>query len=298
MKCTSPLSAYLAEGGGLTFHPLARHGDAREIKIPCRQCLSCRLNRASEWQTRLIHEGKRHSSKIFLTLTYDNEHLPEFGSLQTRHLQLFIKRLRKAIAPLKIRYYACGEYGDTTRRAHYHAIIYGWEPSDGSLHSVSHTGDRLYVSRLLSQLWTFGNHLFSPADEGTMGYVARYTLKKQTGQTGKDIYKHVDDETGELTPIKPPFAVMSLRPMIGADHLDKFQDDYFRLGSTIINGVRKPLPIAYVRKLKKIRPDWHVDFVDSGAEFAFQHKDDLTYQRLAVADEVLKAKTQSLKRKL
>jgi len=141
-------------GWGSYLPPFKRHGDAREIKIPCRQCLSCRLNRSSEWQTRLIHEGKRHSSKIFLTLTYDNENLPEFGSLQTRHLQLFIKRLRKAIAPIKIRYYACGEYGDTTRRAHYHAIIYGWEPSDGRFHSSSVSGDKLYVSSLLSQLWT------------------------------------------------------------------------------------------------------------------------------------------------
>jgi len=298
VKCTSPLSAYLAEGGGLIFYPMALHGDAKEIKIPCRQCLSCRLNKAAEWQTRLVHEGKHHSSKIFLTLTYDDKHLPEFGSLETRHLQLFIKRLRKAIAPIKIRYYACGEYGDTTRRAHYHAIIYGWEPSDGRLHSLGSSGDKLYVSSLLSQLWTYGNHLYSPASEGTMGYVARYSVKKQTGQRGKEIYKHLDDETGELTNIKPPFSVMSLRPMIGADHLNEYKDDYFRLGSTIINGVRKPLPIAYVRKLKKINPDWHVDFVDSGAELAFQRKDDLTYQRLAVADEVLKAKTRSLQRKL
>jgi len=91
---------------------------------------------------------------------------------------------------------------------------------------------------------------------------------------------------------------MSLRPMIGADHLDSFKDDYFRLGSTIINGVRKPLPLAYVRKLKKLRPDWHIDFVDAGAEYAFQHRADFTYQRMAVADEVLKAKTKSLQRKL
>lgn len=298
MKCTSPLTAYIAEGGGLTFHPMSKHGDSREIKIPCRQCLSCRLNRASEWQTRLVHEGKQHTSKIFLTLTYNDDNLPKYGSLETRHLQLFIKRLRKAIAPIKIRYYACGEYGDTTRRAHYHAIIYGWEPSDGRLHSVGSSGDKLYVSALLSQLWTKGNHLYSPADEGTMGYVARYSVKKQTGQSGKDVYKHLDDDTGELTPIKPPFAIMSLKPMIGGDHLEKFQDDYFRLGSTIINGTRKPLPMAYVRKLKKINPSWHTEFIDKGSDFAYAHREDFTYQRLAVADEVLKAKTKTLQRKI
>jgi hypothetical protein len=298
MKCTSPLSAYLAEGGGLVFHPMARHGDSREIKIPCRQCLSCRLNRSSEWQTRLIHEGKQHRSKIFLTLTYDDENLPLHGSLQTRDLQLFIKRLRKAVAPLKIRYYGVGEYGDTTRRAHYHAIIFGWEPFDGRLHTLGSAGDKLYVSDFISRLWTKGHHLYSPASEGTMGYVARYSVKKQTGQLGKETYKHLDEETGELNKIKPPFSIMSLKPMIGGDHLDNFSDDYFRLGSTVINGIRKPLPLAYVRKLKKRNPGWHIDLIDRGAEFAYEHREDYTVQRMADADTVLKAKTQSLKRKL
>jgi hypothetical protein len=277
---------------------MAKHGDSREIKIPCRQCLSCRLNRASEWQTRLVHESKLHSQSTFLTLTYNDQNLPLHGSLVTRDLQLFIKRLRKAVAPLKIRYYACGEYGDDSRRAHYHAIIFGWEPTDGCLHSANHNSNPLYVSPLLAKLWTFGHHLYSPANETTMGYVARYSVKKQTGPSGKEVYKHLDDETGELTKIKPPFSIMSLKPMIGGDFFEKHQDDYFRLGSTIINGVRKPLPSAYVRKLKKLNPRWHEDYVDDGADFVLAHKSDFTPQRMADADRVLKAKTKNLKRSI
>jgi hypothetical protein len=260
--------------------------------------MACRLNRASDWQTRLVHEGKMHESSFFLTLTYDDGNLPKYGSLVTEHLQKFVRGLRKAIRPVKIRYYACGEYGDTSRRAHYHAIIFGWSPTDGVLHSSNRDGSFLYVSPFLSKLWTFGHHLFSETSPQTMGYVARYSVKKQTGQVGKEIYKHLDEETGELTPIKPPFAIMSLKPGIGFNYLEKFKDDYLRTGSTIVGGKRKPLPNAYVRKLKRHNPDWHIDYSDAGQEFAHLHKDDFTFQRLADAEKVLKASVQTLKRKL
>lgn len=298
MKCHAPISAYLGQDGGLVFHAMAKHGDAREIKIPCRQCQACRINRASEWQTRLVHESKLHNDSLFLTLTYDEKHLPEFGSLQVEHLQKFIRSLRKAIAPTKIRYYACGEYGDTSRRAHYHLIIYGWYPADGLLFDKSHDGSSLFVSKFLSRIWTYGHHLFSPTSPQTMGYVARYSVKKQTGQTGKDVYKHVDEDTGELTKIKPPFALMSLKPGIGYNYLEKHKDDFLRLSYTIVQGKRKPLPSAYVRRLKRTHPDWHIEFSDKGQEFAFEHKEDFTAQRLADAETVLKASTKTLKRKL
>lgn len=298
MKCHSPLSAYLAESGGLVFHPMAKHGDAKEIKIPCRQCLACRLNHASQWQTRLVHESKLHEHSIFLTLTYDEQNLPEHGTLVTEHLQQFFKTLRKAIHPIKIRYFACGEYGDTTRRAHYHAIVFGWEPTDGILHTASHDGSPLYTSKFLSTKWRYGHHLYSRTSPETMGYVARYSVKKQKGASGKAVYKHIDDETGELTNIKPPFAIMSLKPGIGFNYMDKFKDDYFRTSSTIVSGKRKPLPNAYIRKLKRIDPDWHMDFSDRGQEFANEHKEDYTFRRMADAEKVLKASVQSLKRKL
>lgn len=298
MKCHSPLSAYLAESGGLVFHPMAKHGDAREVKIPCRQCLACRLNHASEWQTRLVHESKMHDKSIFLTLTYDEQNLPEHGTLVVEHLQQFFKSLRKAIRPTKIRYFACGEYGDTTRRAHYHAIIFGWSPDDGVLHSSGSDGSPLFTSNFLSAKWTRGFSLFSQTSPQTMGYVARYSVKKQKGATGKAVYKHLDDETGELTNIKPPFAVMSLKPGIGFNYMEKYKDDYFRNSSTIVSGKRKPLPSAYVRKLKRYNPDWHMDFSDAGQEFAHDHKEDFTPQRLADAERVLKAATSTLTRKL
>lgn len=298
MKCTSPISAYVVPDVGLVFHLMAKHSNPREVKVPCRQCLSCRLNRASDWQTRLIHESKSHDQSTFLTLTYDDDHLPEDGGLNVKHLQDFIKRLRKAVYPRKIRYYGVGEYGDTTRRAHYHAIIFGFYPSDPVLHSSSANGEPLYHSEFISKLWPFGFNLISPFSSNTAGYVARYVVKKQTGQAAKEIYRSVDVSTGELKPIKPPFSVMSLKPGIGFNHMNKFKDDYFRLGSTIIDGVRKPLPGAYVKRLAKENIEWHVDFIDRGSEFAYVHKADMTYQRLDDHDLVLKAKTSNLKRSI
>jgi hypothetical protein len=41
---------------------------------------------------------------FFITLTYDPDHLPSDGSLDVSHFQKFMKRLRKKISPLKIRF--------------------------------------------------------------------------------------------------------------------------------------------------------------------------------------------------
>ena len=95
------------------------------------------------------------SSAFFLTLTYDNEHLPPGAELSKRDLQLFIKRLRKRNPG--IRYFAVGEYGSQKGRPHYHAVIFNlvdldlvtrsWVDSDG--HPLGHiVGDRANMGRI------------------------------------------------------------------------------------------------------------------------------------------------------
>lgn len=108
MQCTKPVF-------------LAREG----LNVPCGKCMACRIARSREWTTRLIHELSYWDKASFVTLTYDNEHLPSDNSLSVRHWQLFMKRLRKQVEPLKIKYFASGEYGDKFGRPHYHAIIFG-----------------------------------------------------------------------------------------------------------------------------------------------------------------------------
>lgn len=136
--------------------------------MPCNTCSSCLSRKALSWSQRLQVETLAHPASLFVTLTFNNEHLPilsyddallhltseqldEFntawlGSIQfieaygglpfvgARPYQLFMKRLRKNVTnhfrnqlakeQLQIRYFCCMEYGPTTFRPHYHAILF------------------------------------------------------------------------------------------------------------------------------------------------------------------------------
>ena len=119
MICTSPISI---------------KGDNGYMFVPCGQCIACRINHAKEWATRIYGESRMHDENIFLTLTYDDEHLPKDNSVHKDEVQRFMKRLRKAVYPDKVRYFLCGEYGGQFGRPHYHVILFGLSGFD-TLHS-------------------------------------------------------------------------------------------------------------------------------------------------------------------
>lgn len=75
-----------------------------------------------QWTIRLMHENLTCPKSYFVTLTYNDEHLPKDGQLKKKHLQDYFKRLRKTE---KFKYYAVGEYGTEGNRPHYHALIFG-----------------------------------------------------------------------------------------------------------------------------------------------------------------------------
>ena len=112
------------------------------IEIPCGKCIGCRLEYSRQWANRMMLEAKYHSQNWFVTLTYDDLHVPRsyYGdpnsgealpslTLRKRDIQLFFKRLRKQTGQ-NFRYYACGEYGENTHRPHYHFIVFGLELDD------------------------------------------------------------------------------------------------------------------------------------------------------------------------
>ena len=107
------------------------------LLVPCGKCLACRIARRQEWSMRVIHELAGYKDAVFLTLTYSDDHLPDNGSLVVADLQKFFKRLRKQYAKrnngIKLRYYACGEYGDRHGRPHYHAIVCGLSLRQGRI---------------------------------------------------------------------------------------------------------------------------------------------------------------------
>ena len=99
-------------------------------RFPCGQCMACRLNKQREKAMRIGHELQYHKESVFITLTYDPEHLPENGSLVKSDVQKFLKRLRKRLGVERVRYFLCGEYGELGNRPHYHLIVFGLSYND------------------------------------------------------------------------------------------------------------------------------------------------------------------------
>lgn len=198
---------YINEKGFLS--PLGRESlhsweflDLNEFmqELPCRKCLECRMRQAREWTARCILELSQHKYAWFVTLTYDDQHAPfssfvtsdfKCGSLLTlryRDFQLFMKRLRKAI-DYPIRYRVCPEYGDRTRRPHYHVIIFGLQLTDIQyLYSMKggrkvwqddRSGQPHYTSPWLRGIWQNGNIDIAAVDYGSIHYVSNYMLKAE-----------------------------------------------------------------------------------------------------------------------
>ena len=129
----------------------------QKFHADCGKCLHCKRKRASEWSLRLIHEREASKGSVFVTLTYDNKHVPKGYTLEHRDVQLFFKKVRKTLScsckkyshfragsfrinkanrvtiklreckceKFLIKYFMCGEYGTKRSRPHYHLIIFG-----------------------------------------------------------------------------------------------------------------------------------------------------------------------------
>lgn len=220
------------------------------MNIACGQCMGCRLDKAREWATRVTHEASLHRSNAFVTLTYDDRFLPEDGSLSVRAIQLFQKRLRKSVAPQRLRFFSVGEYGDDTWRPHYHLIVFGHAfNADRFLWETSKGGDAYYRSPALEALWPYGHSRIGDVNPQSAAYVARYALKKITGkERAQDHYLRPHPVTGELHRVIPEFARMSTSPGIGAGWLDKFRGDCFPSGFVVIDGEKRPVPKYYVKR--------------------------------------------------
>mgnify|MGYP000412242434 CR=1 FL=1 len=202
---------------------------------------------------RCMHEASLHDDNVFLTLTYDNEHLPPLASLRKRDFQLFMKRLRKKISPKKLRFFHSGEYGEETMRPHYHALLFGYDFPDK--YQWSTRGDNpVYRSPLLESLWTLGNSELGSVTFQSASYVAQYCIKKLTGPEANERYKRLHPETGELVPVEAEYATMSRRPGIGTGFYEKYGEEIHRHDSVVINGLEVKPPKFYDQLAEQIRP--------------------------------------------
>lgn len=271
MSCYHPITAYnIALSGDkmelvFSLSKALEHGPPRPLSLPCRRCIGCRLDYSRQWANRCMLELPYHDSSFFLTLTYDDEHLPRSYScdpstgevispsapLVKRDLQLFFKRLRKNTGQ-KIRYMACGEYGDTSFRPHYHAIVFGLKLFDLVPYKHSRLGYQYYNSPMLDKCWTDsegrlkGYIVAGSVSWDTCAYVARYILKKQMGSFASFSYESLG--------LTPEFSVMSRRPGIGRQYYDDHPEiwNFDKINISTPQGGRSFAHPAYLRHLFEI----------------------------------------------
>lgn len=297
MPCYSPMMAQKSNDGSVRFskalsRAFAFNGVCKgALQLPCGQCIGCRLERSRVWAMRCVHEASLHDSNVFLTLTYDEEHLPFRLSLDYDDLKKFFHRLR--YYKPGFRYYACGEYGDRTARPHFHAILFDIDFEDKCRHSQN-----LYTSPLLEKVWGKGFCPFGDVTFDSAAYVARYCLKKVTGDKALDHYRRIDDETGEVYYIESEQARMSLKPAVGRRWFDLYKKDRLAHDYVVINGKRCKPPRYYDNLIQAESEGRFEQIKARRMEYALRKASDNTKDRLIVKEAVKRSQIKSLTREL
>jgi len=298
MACFKPLKAYQCFDKSIVFTEARKHDIVRSLELPCGQCVGCRLERSRQWAIRCMHEASLYKDNCFITLTYDEEHLPEDYSLHYDDFQRFMKRVRKKYTGKKIRFYMAGEYGENFGRPHFHACIFNLDFEDKYLWQKTDSGSKIYRSKILEELWPFGYCSIGEVNFQSAAYVARYIMKKVTGDMAEQHYEEVNFTTGEIIQRKPEFNKMSLKPGIGYGWYEKYKDDVYPHDYVIVNGKKCKPPKFYDKKYADDYPYEFDQLQWDREKSAKAQVFDNTPERLLVKEEVLKAKLSRLKRKL
>jgi len=270
MTCYHPIKGYWSKDphpkSGNHYFTLKTQEACVDLKmeVPCGRCIGCRIKRSKDWAIRCVHEASLHEKNCFITLTYNEEHVPP--SLVKRDFQLFMKRLRRAYPLQKIRYFHCGEYGSVCKncglserfcfrrgcqkyvkalgRPHFHACLFGFDFDDKELWQIKN-GNHLYRSPSLEKIWshpeTKKSYGFSTVGAVTFesaAYVARYVLKKFNNKNEEKVKEHYGDKL-------PEYTTMSRRDGIGKKWLDKYLKDVYQSDFVLNNKLQKLKPPRY-----------------------------------------------------
>lgn len=252
MPCYHPITAWRSKEGrkngkwpivfkrqeGYTSH---------EMKVPCGQCIGCKLERSRQWAIRCTNEASLYEKNCFITLTYSPENLSPDGSLKKRDFVLFMKRLRKKYGE-QIRFFHCGEYGENFNRPHHHACIFNHDFEDkyhwNTLNSIP-----VYRSEQLEKLWPFGFCTIGTVTWDSAAYVARYCTKKITGEKAEAHYQGKE----------PEYVTMSRNPGIGKAWYDKYKSDLFTHDMQVIRDGLIVKPAKYYDKQFDIDEKFKMD---------------------------------------
>lgn len=291
MSCYSPLRAWegpVKEKGKINI--VWRRDQSwrgTEVVLPCGKCVGCRESWSRQWALRCVHEAQLHEENSFLTLTYDEEHMPKNGSLDKKHISDFMKRLRKKIN-LKVKYFYSGEYGPKYDRPHYHLLLFGYDFKDKMFLKENKHGDKLYSSPELEKLWFQGFNVVGNVDFGSAGYVAQYALKKI--KSAEDI-KNCGDKL-------PEFVCMSRRPGLGTNWINKFQSDVYPDDFIVEDGYKYKSPRFYDNCLDKVDPELLNEIKERRKKAAMVNRMDNDSFRRPVKELVKTAKLKLNKREM
>lgn len=203
-----------------------------ERLAPCGYCFPCLKEKRRQWLIRLYLESLMHDKSCFITLTYQNAPL----SVNKRHCQLFLKRLRKKLKT-DIRYFLTAEYGSISGRAHYHMILFGYDFKTDSYPVAKD----LYSNSILDDTWTYGHCSIGTVSPASLSYVASYTQKK----LDKKINDRFHDPHGEIR--EREFYLMSSRPAIGRSYYEKYKDVLDRDPFIVFDGKKMCIPKYFNR---------------------------------------------------
>lgn len=239
-----------------------------------------------------MHEAALYKNNSFITLTYEDAQLPKRQQLTHRHFQLFMKRLRKTNPD--VRFYMAGEYGPTTQRPHYHAILFNKDFPDRVYLKTTGSKEKIYTSAELTKLWPHGHSSIGDVTFESAAYIARYCMQKITGEQAEQHYKRRDDE-GEYQQ-NPEYNKMSNRPGIGQQWLHFYKEDVYTNDYVIIRGQKCNVPAYYDKLFKRLDEKQMQTFKEEREYKGYLRRDDNTPERLDVKRQVTEAKLKQLQR--
>lgn len=278
MSCLYPLNALQSAPGIQPIiidqsHALLEKDNPHLIKLPCGQCIECRLQRSRNWALRCVHEASLWELNCFITLTYNNESVPHFTecgftyhTLYKQDFVKFMKHLRKHEGE-NIRFYMCGEYGEACQncnlsrrycrcrtyipglgRPHYHAALFNYDFIDKELWKDKKRY-RIYTSKFLNHLWPWGYSTIADLNWESAAYIARYITKKILGD--KELSeRHYKGRLPEYTNMSRGNRNSKLNG-IGSKWFELYQNDIYPKDSIHYKG-KSLRPARYYDKLYDI----------------------------------------------
>lgn len=246
-----------------------------------------------------MHEAQLHEDNSFITLTYNDEHLPENGQLEYKDFQEFMKRLRERLQRKglpNIRFYMAGEYGSQDQRPHYHACIFGYGFPD---RYAWKTGEKhtLFRSNELEELWGKGHASVGTLTPESAAYTAGYIQKKIVGKAAQAHYTRFNPVTGEWFELRPEFNKMSTHPGLGAEWLTKYKSDVYPHDFVMLGDDKQKTPSYYDKLLERSEPHLLEEIKQKRKEREYAQPEDARPKKRAEDEEAVATARLKLKKR-